>query len=111
MFECPWDPSLEQQRVDARVGDTTPNSETCVERGTKIAHFIQVFPYPGRTEGSVVRRHICRRLFCLILGGVNCIISSIGGEHATLHGIVGAFYLGDIHEACGAANKGATGEV
>lgn len=111
MFECPRHLTLEQQRVDARVGNTTPDSEPGVERGAEVAHFVQVFPYPRGTEGSVVRRHICRRFLCLVLVGVNNIVSSLGSKHATLHGVMCAFYLGNVHETCRAADKGAAGEV
>ena len=91
MVERPRHSSLEQNRVDTRVDDSSEISESSVERRSKISHLLELLGDPRVVKGGLVRGNVDGD------GGFDIVgksgdgrVGGFGGEDSGLHRSVGS---------------------
>lgn len=107
--ERPRGAAAQKERVDTQVLYAAEDAERGVERGPDVLNFVQIVVGPALVQRRLVRAHVRGR----VIGGRierDDVERGFGGEHATLHRVVGALDLRDVHEAGRAADERDGGE-
>ena len=91
-MERPRDSSLEQNRVDTGVNDSSEISESSVERRSKIPYLLELLGYPRVVEGGLIRGDVDGG------GGFDVFgesgdggVGGFSGEDSRLHRSVGTY--------------------
>lgn len=113
---------------EAAEDQAAVQAQGIVERGVDVAHAVQVLPHKGVFDSVIykVGYSICFHIYQIlnsllrIAGGfhahrrlcvrIDGLKGTLRGQHAALHGIVGALDAGHVEEASAAAHQAAAGE-